>query len=217
MPVPVKKSPVSFPPLHLLIVAPDKVRTLIQDEYSGWAQPRFWFTSFTDSRMAMRYVSRECPAVDLAIVELNLAGRAGIDRLLKILHTRFPDCPTIVSRSADMETREHLTPCHLLEVVEAPLDMAELVAVTAQLSGTSKGALSRPRGYAALRIRAMRLLKDQLLKLRADRASVEHAIHALVTRQSCGERTPLSDAPGKDSLRKPPARLSVYWRGARAR
>jgi hypothetical protein len=166
-------------PLHLLIVASDEVRTLIQDEYSGWAQPRFWFTSFTDARLATRYVSEaECPIIDLAIVELNLAGRASVDRLLETLRSRFPDCPTIVS-------------------VEAPVEMAELVAVTAELSRTGNGALSRPHSYAALRMRAMLLLKDRLLKLRAERSSVEHAIQILLTRQASGERAPCCrDVPG---------------------
>jgi len=217
MPPPVKKPPVLCQPLHLLIVAPDEVRTLIQDEYSGWAQPRFWFTSFTDSCLARRYVlEAECPAIDLAIVELNGAGRAGFDRLLETLRSRFPDCPTIVSRSARMEPPQHFTPGDLFEVVEAPVEMAELVAATAQLSRTSKGALSGPRGYAALRLRAMKLLKDQLLKLRADRSSVEHAIRSLLTRQACGERTPLDADPARDGSRRSPPRLSVYWRGGNA-
>ena len=156
-------------PLHLVIIASDDVRTLIQDEFSGWVRPRFWFTSFTDSRLAMRYVKEaECPVIDLAIVELNLAGRAGVDRLLETLRSRFPDCPTIVS-------------------VEAPVEMAELVAVTTELSRTGKGALSQPHVYAALRMRAMQLLKDALLRLRTERSSVEHAIHTLVTRQAFGE------------------------------
>ena len=179
MPPPVKKTPVLRQPLHLLIVAPDEVRTLIQDEYSGWAQPRFWFTSFTDSRLATRYVSEaECPVIDLVIVELNWAGRVGVDRLLETLRSRFPDCPTIGS-------------------VGAPVEMAELVGATAELSRTGKGALSRPHSYAALRMRAMLLLKDQLLKLRAERSSVEHAIQILLTRQAFGERAPCSrDVPG---------------------
>jgi hypothetical protein len=218
MPVQVKKPTALCQPLHLLIVAAGEVQTLIQDEYRGWARPRFWFTSFTDSRLAMRYVlEAECTAIDLAIVELNLAKRAGVDRLLETLRSRFPDCPTIVSRSADMETREHFTPGNLFEIVEAPLEMAELVAATAQLSRTSKGALSAPRGYAALRIRAIKLMKNHLLKLRADRSSVEHAINALTTQQACGERTPLDAGQGRDSSRKSPPRLSVYWRGAKAR
>jgi len=176
---PVKMPPALCQPLHLLIVASDEVRTLIQNEYSGWAQPRFWFTSFTDSRLAMRHVLKaECPVIDLAIVELNLAGRAGVDGLLETLRSRFPDCPTIVS-------------------VEAPVEMAELVGATAELSRTGKGALSRPQSYAALRIRAMLLLKDQLLKLRAERSSVEHAIQILLTRQASGEKAPCSrDVPG---------------------
>lgn len=217
MPVPVKKPPVLRQPLHLLIVAPDEVRTLIQNEYSGWAHPRFWFTSFTDSLLAMRYVTEaECPAIDLAIVELNSAGRAGVRRLLETLRSRFPDCPAIVSRAADIETPGDFTPGNLFEVVEAPLELAELVAATAQLSRTSKGALSGPRGHAALRLRALKLLKDQLLKLRADRSSVEHAIHSLLTRQACGERTPLNADPASDGSRKSLPRLSVYWRGANA-
>jgi hypothetical protein len=217
MPPPVKKPPVLRQPLHLLIVAPDEVRTLIQDEYSGWALPRFWFTSFTESRLAMRYVSEaECPVIDLAIVELNWAGRTGFDRLLETLRSRFPDCATIVSRSTSMEPPQHFTRGDLCEVVEAPVEMAELVAATAQLSRSSKGALSGPRGYAALRLRALKLLKDQLLKLREDRSSVEHAIHSLLTRQACGERTPLNADAARDGSRKSPPRLSVYWRGANA-
>jgi hypothetical protein len=114
-----------------------------------------------------------------------------------------------------METPEHLPPGHLFEVLDAPLEIAELVAATAQLSRTSKGALSARRGYAAIRIRAMKLLKVQLQQLRADRSTVEHAIHTLVTRQACAERTPPAAGPAKEALRKSP-RLSVYWRSGKA-
>jgi len=216
MSVPVKKAPVICQPLHLLIVAPDEIRNLIQEEYSGWMQPRFWFTSFTESLLAIRYVlEAECPLIDLAIIDVNVAWAARADRLLETLRSRFPDCPTIVSRSADMDTGEHFTSGDLFEVVEAPVEIAELVAATAQLSRISKGALSRPRGYAALRIRAMKLLKIQLRKLRDDRSIVEHAIHTLVTRQACAERTSPAADPGTETLRKSPPRLSVYWRGGK--
>lgn len=197
MSAPVRNPYSTCEPLHLFSVTSDALLTLIQEEYGAWEQPCFQFSCFTDlaKGMDILLVGR-CPVIDLAIIELPSTARSGVECFLGALRRRFPECPAIVSYPEDAPNPERLLFRGLVEIVEAPADIPELVAATCELARAGRGSLSTPRNRVAIRARAIALLQDQLLRLRGERSRVTEAINAIARRPPGIERAQLSRCVG---------------------